>query len=333
MDFSTVFSSNFATFYFSTKKMKRKSNLYENTFKMENILKAYNEVCCNTKNKRKVRNYRENKCIYISRIYNILKNREYEVGEYNVFKIYEPKERRIVSQSLQDKVVNHLVSRQILYPSLIPCLIDENVASIKNKGTKYGIELANKFHHKCKIKYGEYYILKCDISKFFASINQDKLKEKIKRRIKDKEALDIVFKIIDSEGQGLGIGNMTSQILAIFYLNDMDHYIKEELKIKYYVRYQDDFLLFHQSKEYLKKCLEKIREFLQKEDLVLNKKTRIFKNTNNFIFLGRNKYGKYAKYREVKRKLKKKRYLYENNKITLMSYASSIISYKNLTKL
>ena len=262
---------------------------------MENILEAYNEVCYNTKNKKKVRNYRENKCIYISRIYNILKNREYEVGEYNVFTIYEPKERRIVSQSLQDKVINHLVSRQILYPALIPCLINENVASIKNKGNKYGVELANRFHNKCKIKYGEYYILKCDISKFFASINKDKLKEKVTRKIKDKEALEIVFKIIDSEEQGLGIGNMTSQILAIFYLNNLDHYIKE--------------------------------------DLILNRKTRIYKNTNNFIFLGRNKYGKYAKYREVKRKLKKKRYLYENNKITLMSYTSSLICYKNLIKL
>lgn len=126
---------------------------------------------------------------------------------------------------------------------------------------------------------------------------------------------------------------MTSQILAIFYLNDFDHYIKEDLKIKYYVRYQDDFLLFHQSKTYLKECLEKIKEFLKKEDLILNRKTRIYKNTNNFIFLGRNKYGKYAKYREVKRKLKKKRYLYENDKITLMSYTSSLICYKNLIKL
>ena len=82
---------------------------------------------------------------------------------------------------------------------------------------------------------------------------------------------------------------MTSQVLAIFYLNDMDHYIKEVLKIKYYVRYQDDFLLFHPSKEYLKICLKKIRHFLDNENLTLNKKTRIYKNTNNFIFLGRTK--------------------------------------------
>ena len=110
----------------------------------------------------------------------------------------------------------------------------------------------------------------------------------------------------------------------------MDHFIKEKLKIKYYVRYQDDFLLFHQSKEYLKYCLEEIKKFLEKEKLVLNKKTRIYKNTNNFIFLGRDKKGKYKKYRNVKRKIKKKKYLYENNKINMMSYISTINCYRKL---
>lgn len=129
---------------------------------------------------------------------------------------------------------------------------------------------------------------------------------------------------------GIGIGNMTSQIFAIFYLNDMDHFIKEKLKIKYYVRYQDDFILLHQSKEYLKYCLNEIGNFLAQEKLKLNDKTRIYKNTNNFIFLGRNQKGKYAKYRSTKRKLKKKEYLYKNKKITLMSYVSSINTYKNL---
>ena len=100
---------------------------------------------------------------------------------------------------------------------------------------------------------------------------------------------------------------MTSQVLAIFYLNDMDHFIKEKLKIKYYVRYQDDFLLFHESKQYLRYCLEEIKQFLKKENLVLNQKSRIYKSTNNFLFLGRDRNGRYAKYRDVKRKIKKKK--------------------------
>jgi hypothetical protein len=261
--------------------MKRIGNLYPNIYKFENIITAYNEVCRNTKNKRKVAKFREYKCIYISRIYNILINKNYTPGPYNVFTIYEPKKRRIVSQSMQDKVINHLVSRYILYPAILPCLLDCNVASRKDLGTSEGLNLCYKFHRKCKIKYGTYYILKCDISKFFASLDHDVLKKKIKRRIKDKDAIDIVFTIIDTEEQGLSIGNMTSQILAIFYLNDMDHFIKEKLKIQYYVRYQDDFLLFHPSKKYLQYCLKQITEFLEKEKLQLNKKTRIFKSTNN----------------------------------------------------
>lgn len=140
--------------------MKRKNNLYPQIYQFENIIKAFDEVCRNTKNKRKVQNYREFKCVYISRIYNILKNKTYEVGPYNVFTIYEPKKRRIVSQQVIDKVINHLVSRYILYPSLIPCLIPENVASIKNKGTKEGLRLANSFHRKCKINYRNLLYLK-----------------------------------------------------------------------------------------------------------------------------------------------------------------------------
>ena len=123
---------------------------------------------------------------------------------------------------------------------------------------------------------------------------------------------------------------MTSQILAIFYLNDLDHFIKETLKIKYYVRYQDDFLLYHQSKEYLKYCLSEIRKFLLKENLELNIKTRIYKSTNNFLFLGRNCHGKYARYRSVKRKLKRKFYLYNNGYISLNSFTSSLICYQGL---
>lgn len=125
---------------------------------------------------------------------------------------------------------------------------------------------------------------------------------------------------------------MTSQVLAIFYLNDLDHFIKEKLKIKYYIRYQDDFLLFHQSKGYLKYCLEEIKKFLKSEKLELNRKTRIYKSTDNFIFLGRNKYGNYANYRTVKRRIKKRYHLYNTNHISLNSIACSLLSYEELCK-
>ncbi len=310
--------------------MKRKNNLYQNICKIENILAAYNEVCKNTKNQNRVEKYKAHKTIYVANIHRILESKSYLPGKYHVFTIYEPKERRIVSQNMDDKIINHLVARYILYPAILPCLLDVNVASRKNLGTKAGLDLAQNFHRKCKIKYKTYYILKCDISKFFYSINHENLKNKIRKKIKDKDALKIIFDIINSEENGLSIGAMTSQVLAIFYLNDMDHFIKEKLKIKYYIRYQDDFLLFHPSKQYLKYCLKELIAFLGKEHLVLNRKTRIYKNTNNFIFLGRDSKGNYAKYRTVRRKLKRKLKLYKSSKTNLQGIANSIICYKGL---
>lgn len=123
---------------------------------------------------------------------------------------------------------------------------------------------------------------------------------------------------------------MVNQILAIYFLSDLDRFIKEKLKIRYLVRYQDDFLLFHPSKKYLQYCLTEIRKFLHKEKLTLNSKTRIYKNTNNFLFLDRNSKGKYAKYRNVKRKLKSRYYLYKIGKVPLDSLTSSLICYKSL---
>jgi hypothetical protein len=287
------------------------------------------EICRNTKNKSKVNRFISFKSIYITRVYKDLKDKTYTPGKFVTLYIYDPKKRRIVSQEMYDKLVNHLVSRYILYPALIPCLIDANCASRPNKGTKYALDLYYKYRKKLDRKYDNYYLLKCDIKSYFNSINISILKDKLKRKIKDKDALDIVSKILDSDDT-MSIGFMTSQILGIFYLNDLDHYIKEELKIKYYVRYQDDFILMHQDKNYLKYCLSMIKQYVEKEDLELNSKTRIYKNTNNIIFLGRNKHNRNAKYRNKLRKLKQKKYLYETGKITLNSYLSSYINYKNI---
>ena len=140
--------------------MKRKNNLYNNICNMDNIIKAFKEVCKNTKNKRRVESLKEYKNIYISRIYDILINKNYKVGPYHKFTIYEPKKREIVSQNMQDKIINHLVARYILYPALLPCLLDVNMASRENKGTSEGLRLEKSFKRKCSINYKNYYILK-----------------------------------------------------------------------------------------------------------------------------------------------------------------------------
>jgi len=312
--------------------LKRFNNLYENIYKAENIKACYYEVMRNTKNKRQVYKLQNNAENVIRTIYEELKNERYVVGKYNVFIIYEPKQRTIVSQGMKDKIVNHLIAREILYPAILPCLIPFNVASRPGMGTKKALEYLERYRRQFAAKNEKYFMLKCDISRFFLSIDHKILKKKVRRRIKDPRALKIVFNVIDSYSTGIGIGSMTSQVLAIFYLNDLDHFIKEELKIKGYIRYQDDFLLFSESKEYLEVCLEKIKKFLEKEKLTLNGKTRIYSCNENICFLGRNLYGQYAKRRTVRRKMKKRFYLLKEGKISLDSYIASRICYKNLMR-
>ena len=285
--------------------MKRVNNIYDKLFDIDFILKVYQIIKKNTKNKLKLERFEENLSINILNIKNKINN--YKIDKYNLFMIYEPKERLILSLDLKDKIINHMVA-YLLFDVLEKSLIDSNVAVRVNKGTSYGIKLVKKYIN-C---YKDYYVLKCDIKKYFYSIKHDKLKELLKEKIKDQLFLDIVYKIIDStdeeyifeyakkhninylkKGYGLSIGNMTSQILGIFYLNDLDHYIKEELKIKHYIRYMDDLVLFHSNKLYLKYCLDKIIIYLKQYDLELNNKTIITKN--NLCFLGYRFYNKKIK--------------------------------------
>ena len=276
--------------------MKRVSNLYEQLFDLNYIFLNYEIVKKNTKNKQKINKFEENLSINILRIIYLIKN--YQVNKYNMFIVYEPKKRLILSLNLYDKVINHMVAN-ILYDVLDKSLIDSNVAVRKNKGTAYALKLVKKY----LAEYHNYYVLKCDIAKYFYNIDHDILKRSLRNKIKDEKFLNLLDKIIDSTNQeyiikkaqemgfdyvnyhkGISIGCFTSQIFAIYYLNDLDHYIKEKLKIKHYIRYMDDFILIHSDKEYLKECLIKIKIFLIKYKLNLNNKTMISKN--NFTFLG-----------------------------------------------
>lgn len=315
--------------------MKRVGNIYSNLYDLNNIINVYNKIKCNTKNKYKIEQFEDYFCINIVKIYNVLKENKYEIGKYNLFIIYEPKQRLILNQDLFNKVINHLVGNELIN-ILNKSLIDSNVAVRVNKGTSYGIKLVKKYINELN----NYYCLKIDIKKYFYSINHNILKDLLNKKIKDKLFLDIVYKIIDSsdedyileyakkhnislkKGYGLPIGNLTSQILGIFYLNKIDHYIKEELKIKYYIRYMDDMVLFHKDKNYLKFCLDKIIIYLKKYDLELNNKTIITKNS--LCFLGYRFYNKKIKIlsknrRRIYKKLRILKYKDHNKYIKSLS--------------
>ena len=208
-------------------------------------------------------------------------------------------------------------------------LIHQNVATRVNKGTSEGIRYTKYYINKLKINYDKVYVLKCDIKKYFYSIDHELIFEKIKRFVNDEDILKVIKDIIDStdseyvnenikkvvkkeidrisklnildkdkkiaeleripmysKGKGLPIGNMTSQLLAIYFLNDLDHYIKEKLHCKYYVRYMDDFVIFHHDKEYLKGLRKEIEEKLKEFKLELNNKTNIYDLNHGFGFLG-----------------------------------------------
>ena len=140
----------------------------------------------------------------------------------------------------------------------------------------------------------------------------------------------VIYKKVQEHG--LNIGEMTNQVLAIFYLNDLDHFIKEKLKVKGYIRYQDDFLVYCENKVTLKEYKKKIEKFLNKEKLKFNPKTRIYNSNNNFIFVGVNKYGEYSHYRNVKRRIKEKIYECKMGKIDTYQFFCSVQCFENLMK-
>lgn len=284
---------------------------YNEVVDLDKIIITYHKIMVNTKHRSKIFDYN---IFYMSNlvgIYNSLLNKTYSHGKYNIFGITEPKFRIIMSERLPDKIVNHLVSDYVLTPLIEPKLIEMNVATRRNKGSKAAIFYMKKYLRLMKNRFDDFYILKCDISKFFYNIDHEKLLSKLSKIILDKNLYTLVSNIIKStdldyinenilkiknkhlqetplykKGKGLPIGNQTSQILAIFYLNDFDHFIKEKLNIKYYVRYMDDFVLIHEDKNYLKYCLKEIEEFLGNEKLSLNNKTNIYSIKDGITFLG-----------------------------------------------
>ena len=265
----------------------------------------------------------------INSIYDILKNKTYKHGKYNIFLIRDPKYRIVMSENIKDKVINHMVSNIFLKDAIYPKLIDENVATRVGKGTSEAIKLCKKFFLRMNNKYENFYVLKFDISKYFYNIDHEILKSHLRKIFDDEDILKILYESIDStdydyineeidkyvnreverlkekncnsakmkikelqkiprynKGKGLGIGSLSNQIYAIFYLNSLDHFIKEKLGIKEYIRFMDDGIIFSHDKEFLKKVKVLVEEKIVGLKLKLNDKTRIYSSKEGFEFVG-----------------------------------------------
>lgn len=323
------------------KNIKRSKNIYDQAITYENIYAMWKIIKRTCKNRKEVFLFSLNLNTNIYYIYYALKNKIYKPQAYKTFMIFEPKPRLVMSQTIVDKIVNHFVANYYLIPYLEKSLIDSNVATRTKKGSSYAMKLLKKYYNQIQINENpsEIYCLKIDISKYFYTIDHNILLEKLQKKILDPDVLSLIKLIISEtnkdyinqsingynrkyqtniplykDSKGLSIGAMTSQFFAIFYLNDLDHYIKEELRCKYYIRYMDDFLILDTDKEKLKKYQELIVKEIEKLNLTVNKKSNIYKSSIGYTFLGykyqalNNKlkisFNKRT-YRRIKKKLKK----------------------------
>ena len=247
---------------------------------------------------------------YIYYLLEVLSNKTYKHGGYEVFYVTEPKLRKIEKSRYIDRVVHRWLVDNFLEPYFVPSFINTSYACIKGRGMHKACLDVQKAMRSCKKVWGNYYILKMDISKYFENIDKRILLSILKKKILDKDVMWLIKEILYSQRKevGLEIGNYTSQLFANIYLNEVDQYVKKELGIKYYFRYMDDSVLMVSSKEETKYCLEKIKNFLfLKLGLCLNKKTQIFKSKQGVNFCGYKINENRLKLRDKgKRKLKKK---------------------------
>jgi len=171
---------------------------YDDLVDITKIEEMYKIIRTKTRNKGKLHKFEIFYSSNIISILAVLKNHKYNHSHYNVFLVNEPKYRIIMSEIMSDKVINHLISNYVLAPGIFPHLIEQNVATRIDKGTKEGIRYVKKYINKLKINHDKIYVLKCDIKKYFYSIDHELILKKISRFISDPEIFKIIENIINS---------------------------------------------------------------------------------------------------------------------------------------
>jgi retron-type reverse transcriptase len=283
------------------KIMKKYGNLWHRLISFQNLYEAYKKAIKGRRIKENVADF-----IFIAeeellRLHKELKNKIYRPRPYRTFYIYDKKRRLISSSSFRDRVVHHALCN-VIEPIFEKTFIFDLYSNRKNKGVHEAVKRARAFakHYA--------YVLKCDIKKYFSSIDHLALKKTIRSKIKCSDTLWMTDLIIDSSNpqeqildyfpgdtlftpaerrKGLPIGNQTSQFFANVYMSPLDHFTKECLKVKGYIRYVDDFLLFGEEKNQLWKRKKDIELFLTDYRLKLKPNgITLYRVENGFPFLG-----------------------------------------------
>lgn len=265
--------------------MKRVGNLFNKICTIENFQLAYKNA---TRGKKKykeviqIEKYGVDK--FLEKLLSEVKNHEYKTSKYHIFKLKTGgKWREIYKLPMRDRIVQHALMNY-MEPIFRKSFITDTYSSIKGRGIHKCLRRVQRAMRDIE---NTKYCLKLDIKKFYPSIDQELMKECLRRKFKDKELLLMLDEIIDSTDRGLPIGNYTSQYFANYFLTEFDHWVKEQLNIKYYYRYCDDIVILESSKDTLRDILHKIDNYLINLKLNLKSNWQIFPIDSRFIdFVG-----------------------------------------------
>jgi len=281
--------------------MKRHGNLFEVITSWENLCLSAKKAQINKRYRPNVADYHRDLEKNLVRLRERLLSKTYRPGPYREKIICEPKVRKISAAPYEDRIVHHALIN-VLEPIWEPRFIYDSYACRKVKGTHKALVRIEPWMKTCR------YVLKCDIRKYFPSIDHDILKSLVRRKIKCRDTLWLVDLIIDNSNEqeaveeyfpgdglfepfarrrGMPIGNQTSQFFANVYLDPMDHFMKDKMRIKRYVRYCDDFLIFGDDKNELFNVRDEISRFLAGLRLKIHKnKSVIIRCEDGVNFLG-----------------------------------------------
>ena len=273
-------------------------------------------------------------------LYTDLVNKAYEHSPYHAFNISDPKPRNIHKASVQDRLLHHAIYR-VLYLFFDRTFIADSYSCRINKGTHKALNQFRIYSQKVSKNHTKtVWVLKCDIKKFFASVDQSILTEIIRQYIPDQDIQWLIAQIIYSfhsgeKGRGLPLGNLTSQLFVNVYMNEFDQFVKHQLKARHYIRYADDFVVLSTDKQELGAILPRIRSFLKsKLHLQLHpSKVSLRTLASGIDFLGLAHFPDYRVLRTVtRRRMFNNLALKWNNPETVQSY-QGLLQHGNTYKL
>lgn len=237
--------------------MKRINNIFEKIISIENLMIADEKAQKGKAKTHGVVLHNKNRESNILKLHDMLISKTYQTSEYDIFKVFEPKERDVYRLPyFPDRITHHAIMN-VLEPIFVSVFTADSYSCIKGRGIhKASFNLRKALKNVDETTY----CLKLDIKKFYPNIDHDVLKTLLRKKFKDEDLLWLLDEIIDS-APGLPIGNYLSQYLANFYLTYFDHWMKEQLGVKYYFRYADDIVILHKDKDYLHRVLKVIEDY------------------------------------------------------------------------